>query len=284
LIRGLAAEQPNDKVGVLSEDYFEWWDSQEGNRNVIVELLRKQLKTAQGYEDLSLKNDSDKSIPKTRVELYSPSLTPATATSSYNNVYTEFGPMLPNLAWFGIELDDQGVGNGGTFDRPDVKVQLSFGEAEGQRFQDDVPNFALANCSLEVAFDGGRISQGFYGDKLAFVLEAGPLEATSVMQLNFSAHISEASPARWISDVGRQGRRLFGRSEVERLCTFTDRPNSLHVALKIARHDIRIVHPKSAPPTKEDVVERVLQALLIRRLAGDADASGNYLLQRKALI
>lgn len=162
------------------------------------------------------------------------------------------------------KLDDTSMGNGGTFDKPNVDVELHFGDVTDDQVIGEFAALSLSTCCLRADYDGGAILPQRPGDYIVFSLESGARDGNSRTTLEFDPQIPAQSPARWKGDTPKD-RRLYGGSEETRLCGFSTRPNKLSIVLEAVPTNFRLMRPdtRGEDKNRETELDKVI-ALLSR--------------------
>ena len=204
-------------------------------------------------------------------------------------------PSLGRVAKIEAQLEDQGLGNGGTFAQPHVSVQLIFGDETRPevlvlpKLGITYAVLALSNCTLRVDYVGGKITPIMSGNVSRFRLQSLNSNTLVVEEitLELNPQILNTGPANWHAEPGRY-RRLLGQSDQEFLCEFSSRPQQLSVSLLACPYDLRLERQADefGERQREDQVDKVVALLARLKVLGENATDGLTLCQldRKDLI
>ena len=114
--------------------------------------------------------------------------------------------------------------------------------------------------------------------------QVGEAGATESIELAFEPMAMSKGLAEWYSVYGAAHRKLYGKSGLEYLCTFTKRPSQLQIFLEAEYTDFRLVEAETKPGQRPDLVDRVKAALARIATLGRPDSGGFYILDTRRII
>jgi hypothetical protein len=195
------------------------------------------------------------------------------------------GPRLARMVQVNPSLGE--AGNAGSPEAPQLFVQLSFGRGEDELSDDGAveATLRLVDCTLAVRYEGGRMEEPMLGETVRFTLRYKSEEdKPGSLDIEFEADGTSAQH-EWTTRHAPRGRALFGRSDEQLLCSFSERPSTLQVSLHARPNNFRLDRA-GGPPSDRDHndINRVLAALARRATLGVADSSGYYVLDRRAVL